>query len=114
MVDQNTNPAACVDFKTLTPFQPRQFVPDKADLAKKETVASLYQQLLDRGVPSEPDMERLILNRSELEAAIAQQKSILYIQMTCQTDDPQKAKARTSLKWSPRSFGHCPISWIVK
>lgn len=96
MADQQTNPAASVDFKRLSPFQPRQFVPDKADLTRKETVASLCQQLLSYPVESAPEMEKLILDRSELEAAIAQQKSILYIQMTCQTDDPQKAKAYQS------------------
>jgi oligoendopeptidase F len=91
MEDQQAG--SCVDFKTLRPFQPRQFVPEQADLTAEETVSALYRQLLDRSLGSRPEMEQCIMDRSELEAAIAQARAILYIQMTCQTDDPEKAKA---------------------
>lgn len=64
-----------VDLKALPPFQPRYFVPEDADLTQKETLASLYQQLLDRPVETEQEMEQLILDRSELEAAINQQQA---------------------------------------
>ncbi len=87
------NAGVYADFKALQPFQPRQFVPDRAELTDKETVALLFGQLLNRPVRSSTDMEQLIRDRSEMEAAIAQTRSILYIQMTCQTDDPEKAKA---------------------
>lgn len=90
---QSENSTRTMDFKTLQPFQPRRFVPENAALTDKQAVASLYQQLLERDISSQADMEQLILDRSEVEAAVAQQRSVLYIQMTCQTDDPQKAKA---------------------
>ena len=40
-------------------------------------------------------MERWLIERSELDAALSQAGSILYIRMTCQTDDPQIAGAYT-------------------
>lgn len=82
-----------LDFNTLEPFQPRVFVPADADLRDPETVTGLYQQLLDRPVTTSADVESLIGDRSELEAAVGQVQSILYIRMTCQTDDPERAKA---------------------
>lgn len=85
--------SVCTDFKSLEPFKPRQFVPADANLTQKETIAALYQGLLERTIAAPEQMEQLIGDRSELEAAIAQQRSILYIQMTCRTDDPDRAKA---------------------
>lgn len=91
MEDQQAGP--CVDFTTLRPFEPRQFVPEQADLTAAETVSGLFRQLLERGIASRAELEQCLMDRSELEAAIAQVRAILYIQMTCQTDDPAKATA---------------------
>ncbi len=93
MNEPTGGPGAGPDFTALTPFVPRQFVPANANLTDAETVATLYRQLLDRSVSGGAAMETLILDRSELEAAIAQQQSILYIRMTCRTDDPERANA---------------------
>ena len=86
-----------IDFSSLRPFRPRRFVPEDAVLTDKQVAVSLYQQLLQRDVTSQAEMEQLILDRSELEAAVAQQKSILYIQMTCRTDDCTEGKSLSGL-----------------
>lgn len=86
-----TNP--CLDFTNLTRYQPRRFVPDDATLTDKDTVVALYRQLLDRPIESAQELEGWLLDRSELDAAIDQAGSVLYIRMTCQTDDEARAKA---------------------
>ncbi len=82
-----------LDFDTLPPYHPRQFVPDDADLSQKDVVADLHEKLSDRVIQSHDELEQWLLDRSELEAAIDQYQSILYIRMTCQTDDDARANA---------------------
>ncbi|MCK5581053.1 MAG: M3 family oligoendopeptidase [Candidatus Omnitrophica bacterium] len=82
-------------FKKLEMYQPRGFVPEDAELRDKETVISLYQALIDRHISSSQDLEKWIMDRSELEAAIDQAGSILYIQMTCHTDHEEYARNYT-------------------
>jgi len=80
-------------FAQLKPRQPRTFLPEQIDLTNKDNVTERLQELLDRPIDSVDDFERFILDRSEVEAALAQQQSILYIRMTCHTDDPDMAGA---------------------
>ena len=75
----------------LPPYDPRRFVPNNANLRELAQIQKLYEQLLARGIHSTKDLEEWLLNRSELEAAIEQASGILYIRMTCQTDDEQRA-----------------------
>ena len=82
-----------LDFSSLPPYQPRTFVPPGANLADARTVVGLYQGLLDRPVASSEALERWLLDRSELDAAVDQHQAILYIRMTCQTDDADRAAA---------------------
>ncbi len=84
-----------LDFSSLVPYQPRRFVPADVDLTNREQVELLWRQLLDRPIQSSDELEIWVLDRSELEAAVAQQQSVLYIRMTCQTDDPQRTQAYT-------------------
>ena len=77
-----------LDLDTLPRHQERRFVPLPANLTNREEVVSLYQELLDQEIHSAADLEKWLLDRSELEAALDQQGSILYIKMTCQTDNP--------------------------
>ncbi len=93
MEQTDAHQPTALDFNTLPPYQPRTFVPEGADLTKKESVADLYDKLLGRTVRSADELESLINDRSELEAAVAQVNSILYIRMTCQTDDSGRAQA---------------------
>ena len=76
-----------LDFQSLPRYQKRTFVTDDVDLTNVEQATWFYKLLLDRDIHSQMDLERWVLDRSELEAAISQAGSILYISMTCQTDN---------------------------
>jgi oligoendopeptidase F len=58
-------------------------------------VVGLYEKLESKADHSAQDLEHWLLERSELDAALSQAGSILYIRMTCQTDDPKIAGAYT-------------------
>lgn len=81
-----------LDFSRLPSYQPRRFVPGEANLTDIEQVVSLYRKLLACEIGSVEELETFLLDRSELDAAVHQQGAILYIRMTCQTDDPNRAK----------------------
>ena len=72
---------------------PRSFVPDDADLGEWEAIEPLFQQLADREIDSAADLERWLLDHSELIAGISEERSERYIAMTCDTADPDKEKA---------------------
>src|SRR3989338_2639454 len=82
-----------LNFTHIAPYQPRQFVPGQADMAALEQVRPLFQALLDRRIDSSHALQDWIRERSELEAALSQTGTILHIRMTCQTDDPARARA---------------------
>jgi oligoendopeptidase F len=82
-----------IDFSALPTYQPRRFVPEGVDLTDKDVVVELLTQLLQREIASADDLEHWLLDRSELEAAVDQAGSILYIRMTCQTDDAARSEA---------------------
>ncbi|HYE02395.1 MAG TPA: M3 family oligoendopeptidase [Phycisphaerales bacterium] len=69
------------------------FVPANLDATSWEELRPLYEQLLARPLNSAEDLERLLLDRSELDAAASEAGSILYINMTCRTDDPATTRA---------------------
>ncbi len=76
-----------LNFEQLPRYQPRRFVPTDANLKDKDTVVGLFQKLLDRVIRSQAEFEQWLLDRSELDAATRQAGDILYIKMTCQTDN---------------------------
>lgn len=80
-----------INFHDLPKFAPRTFVPADVDMKDAGQVVMLYETLLDRPIDSPHTLEGFIHDRSELDAALDQQGSILYIRMTCQTDDPVSA-----------------------
>ncbi len=82
-----------LDFSKIPPYQPRRFVPDKVDLSDVGQVVSLYNKLYERDITSAEHLESFLLDRSELDAVLGQYEEVLYIRMTCQTDDPAKAQA---------------------
>jgi oligoendopeptidase F len=85
-----------IDFDAIGKYQRRTFVADDANLCDVDQIKGYYTSLLDRNVLNIEELERWILDRSELEAAIDQVGSILYIKMTCQTDDSKKSDAYKS------------------
>jgi len=76
-------------------FSPRNFVPEGANLCSANEVEQLFKILLLEPMDSASDFKQWLLHLSEFEAALSQQETILYIQMTCQTDDEKKAQAYT-------------------
>lgn len=83
------------DLTFLTQFEPyekRRFVPEDVNWADPEAVKSVYSLLLSRKINSLQELEQWLFDRSELEAALSQTGSILYIRMTCQTDDTKSAQ----------------------
>lgn len=63
------------------------FVPEDIDGADWSQVGPLYQALLDRKLKCKGCLEGLFLDRSELDAAVWESYSTLYIEMTRHTDD---------------------------
>ncbi|MSR28392.1 MAG: M3 family oligoendopeptidase [Phycisphaerales bacterium] len=63
------------------------------DAAKWPQLEPHYQELERRAVASSGDLERLILDRSELDAAADEAQANLYIEMTCHTDDAGRRTA---------------------
>lgn len=82
--------APVLDFENIALYQSRKFVPVDAKLSEVAVVKGLMQLLVERNITSKEDLERWILDRSEFESAMSQTGSVIYIQMTCHTDDEKK------------------------
>jgi oligoendopeptidase F len=78
---------------TAPTFVRAEFVPASIDATRWEEIDPLVNQLLAREVRTPGEFERWLIDRSELEAACSEARANLYIDMTCATDDPKKAKA---------------------
>ncbi len=78
----------------LTDFAPAsEFVPADLDAASWPALAPLYADLLSRDLHCANCLRRLIMDRSELDAAAGEAGSVLYINMTRHTDDAAAQKA---------------------
>ncbi len=74
------------------PF-PRRFVPAKADIGDWAQLEPLFQRLLARPLPTVDALEQALLDASELNAVIKEERAGRYIAMTLQTDDPVREAA---------------------
>jgi oligoendopeptidase F len=83
---------AC-DLAALPRYQPRRFVPETADLTDPAAVETLYKALEARPLESVEDVDAWLTDRSELESALDEAGSVLYVRMTCQTNDAARAEA---------------------
>jgi oligoendopeptidase F len=79
--------------ENLQAYKPREFVPEDAVLTSAQTVTSLFERLIERQTSNQCELLELIKDYSELCEAIGEARAVLYIKMTCRTDDPQRAKA---------------------
>jgi oligoendopeptidase F len=68
-------------------------VPTELDATAFENIEPIFQELLEREILSTPDLERWLLDRSELAAACSESGANLYITMTCDTNDTAAAGA---------------------
>jgi oligoendopeptidase F len=63
------------------------FVPGDLDASRWEQLEPLYRALLQRELHCGACLEKLLLDRSDLDAAASEAHTNLYIRMTCHTDD---------------------------
>ena len=82
-------------FERLPAYRPRKFVPQDIDLGDWSQIAPLFDQLEARtaGCKNAAELERRLLDWSELTAALDEESSRRYIAMTCHTDNPDAEKA---------------------
>ena len=82
-------------FGTLPSHRPRRLVPQKVDLGDWPQVAPLFDQLESRAARSTTtaELEKWLLDWSELTAALDEESSKRYIAMTCHTEDAEAEKA---------------------
>jgi oligoendopeptidase F len=82
-------------FDALPAHKPRRFLPWEIDLGDWNRIAPLFDQL-DARAPAcstAADLERWLLDWSELSAALDEESSKRYIAMTCHTDSAEAEKA---------------------
>jgi oligoendopeptidase F len=82
-------------FGKLAAHKPRIFVPEKIDLGDWPQIAPLFDRLEARAAQarSAAELERWLLDWSELNAALDEEASRRYIAMTCHTDDAEAERA---------------------
>ncbi len=71
------------------------FVPADIDATDLAQILPLYQELQNRPVTSAAELETWLVDRSELDAACSEAAALLYIAMTCNTNDEAASKAYT-------------------
>jgi oligoendopeptidase F len=82
-------------FGKLPPHAPRTFVPEKIDLGDWRQIAPLFDRL-EMDAPqtkNASDLEKWLLDWSELTSALDEEASRRYIAMTCHTDNADAEKA---------------------
>ncbi|MFT3684848.1 MAG: M3 family oligoendopeptidase [Phycisphaerales bacterium] len=72
----------------LSPVPPASdYVPQNLDATQWAALEPLYKGLIDRSIADAKSLQQLILDRSELDAAVSEAGSVLHINMTCHTED---------------------------
>src|SRR6516165_2946504 len=82
-------------FGKLPPAKARAFIPKAIDLGNWAKIAPLFDQLESRAAhaKSAADLDRWLLDWSELNAALDEESSRRYIAMTCHTNNSKAEKA---------------------
>ncbi len=71
----------------------RQYVPTDIDIADFSQLEPLYRELIDRPIASLQDLEKWLLDFSELTAVVDEYGARRYIDKSCHTEDPEIEKA---------------------
>jgi oligoendopeptidase F len=66
---------------------PRAYAPANLDASRFEAIEPHYRELLGRTITSADELEQLILDRSDLDALVAEKQANLYIATTRNTED---------------------------
>jgi oligoendopeptidase F len=72
---------------------PTDFVPFDLDGTRFDAIEPYIRALLERPVKTREELEKWIIDRSELSAACSESKANLYITMTCDTEDKKASQA---------------------
>ncbi|MEY4833849.1 MAG: hypothetical protein RL527_2062 [Planctomycetota bacterium] len=72
---------------------PSTFVPAGLDASSWPQLEPLYRALIERPLKCAGCLERLLLDRSDLDAMVAETEANLYIAMTCDTESEPRRKA---------------------
>lgn len=78
-----------------TATTPTGLVPEDIDATKWENIKPIFEELTERSVATKEELERWLVDRSELEAACSEAQANLYIAMTCDTANEAKKNAYT-------------------
>lgn len=81
------------DGSTLPREFSRKFLPKNVDVSSVDQLSKFFDELQKRPITSKKDLERWLLDETELLSAIGEEQSIRYIRMTLQTDDTMREKA---------------------
>jgi oligoendopeptidase F len=74
----------------IAPEFPRQYIAPSADFGNWETAQPYFQELVERPVEALAQLEKWLIDASELEACFDEEGTRRYTAMTCQTDDPER------------------------
>lgn len=87
--------AVANDIPSLEPYLPRRFVAPGETLDSLDRIEHYYRVLLDRDLNAAPELLDWVRDRCELRMAMEDAAARIYIRMTCQTDDAERANAYT-------------------
>jgi oligoendopeptidase F len=91
-------------------FMPeRRFVPATLATTSFAAIEPLFFALESRVIESAPELERWLLDCSELGAVVSEVGAVRYIEMTCHTDD--KAIEAAYLEWIEKVVPQCRPHW---
>ncbi len=78
---------------TDTQRPPRHYLPENFTVTDWAALEPFFVELRDRTLTSGAELERWLLDRSELEAVLSEDLAWRYIRMTCDTQDQARAEA---------------------
>ncbi len=90
-------------------MRPRSFVPATLDTSSFTAIEPLFAALEGRAIASPVDLERWLLDCSELGAVLSEVGAMRYIQMTCHTED--KEIEASYLQWIETIQPACKPHW---
>jgi oligoendopeptidase F len=74
---------------------PRTFLPEDFTITSWQKLEPYFKELLERDIPSKPDLEKWLKDTSELEAVISEDACWRQINMTCDTENKALEEAFT-------------------
>jgi oligoendopeptidase F len=71
----------------------RNFLPEKIKITSWEVVEPYFKQLLETSINNRAELEKWLLNKSELEAFLSEDLAWRYLRMTCDTENKDFEKS---------------------